>query len=344
VTVPSSVTVPGGTASVSFPISVSANQAKTTATITATRGSSVVTATFNIAPAAIVGLVVSPSSFVGGSLADLYPQIKFNGPAPGGAVEVKLTSSNPAVISVPKSITLTPTATSLTFSFPLTHFKVNANTTVKITATGLNGKVTTSCTVQPFQVITMSAVPSSVAGGLTSQGTAFLNANPNSKTGALKVLLSKTGSTALTVPASVSVPVGQFTGSFTMTTKAVKADAHATVVGKLGASSAKVAMTVLLTSLNSLVVAPSTFVGGSNTSVTGTVTIGTPAPAGGLVVHLMSYDTSGQLTVPATVTIPAGKTTATFTVTHHTVPIMEIVQISATVDGQTLTASVTVNP
>lgn len=57
----------------------------------------------------------------------------------------------------------------------------------------------------------------------------------------------------------------------------------------------------------------------STTQVSGTVqtctaTINIPAPAGGAVVNLTSADTT-KFTVPASVTIAAGATSATFTLT-----------------------------
>src|SRR5207247_7254836 len=56
---------------------------------------------------------------------------------------------------------------------------------------------------------------------------------------------------------------------------------------------------------------PNPAIGGH--SVTGTVTLGSPAPAGGVTVPLSSSSTSA--TVPASVTIPANATPASFTIT-----------------------------
>jgi hypothetical protein len=61
--------------------------------------------------------------------------------------------------------------------------------------------------------------------------------------------------------------------------------------------------------LNSLVVNPPTVIAGTPSQ--GTVTLSGPAPAGGLVVNLSSSATN-RATVPPTVTIPAGGTSATF--------------------------------
>ena len=63
--------------------------------------------------------------------------------------------------------------------------------------------------------------------------------------------------------------------------------------------------------LSSVTVSP-TLVSG-NVGATGTVTLAAPAPAGGTVVSLSS--SAVQATVPANVTVPAGLTTATFSIT-----------------------------
>ncbi len=68
----------------------------------------------------------------------------------------------------------------------------------------------------------------------------------------------------------------------------------------------------ILPVLTSLTVNPSSVVGGSPS--TGTVTLSGPAPAGGAVVSLSSDNTLAA-TVPASVTVAAGATSATFPVT-----------------------------
>ena len=63
----------------------------------------------------------------------------------------------------------------------------------------------------------------------------------------------------------------------------------------------------------SLTLSPSTIAGGSGGSSTATVTLNGPAPAGGAVVTLASSNIELAATLPS-VTVPAGATSATFTV------------------------------
>src|SRR5882762_4991526 len=90
--------------------------------------------------------------------------------------------------------------------------------------------------------------------------------------------------------------------------------------------------------LASLTLDPANVFGGQ--SSTGTVTLTGPAPASGAQVFLSSSD--GAARVPSSVTIPAGTTSATFTVNTSFVLISTSATISATYNGTTRTATLSV--
>ena len=95
-------------------------------------------------------------------------------------------------------------------------------------------------------------------------------------------------------------------------------------------------------SLFSLAVSPISIVSGA--TATGTVTLGDAAPAGGLVVNLSSSNTN-VATVPASVTVPAGATAATFLVTAQTIANVQSVGITARYgNNYSDTAWITVTP
>jgi len=94
------------------------------------------------------------------------------------------------------------------------------------------------------------------------------------------------------------------------------------------------------TTLLSLALNPTSVTGGQ--SSTGTVTLGSPAPGNGAVVSLTRSDAAA--TVPSSVTVPAGATSATFTVTTSAVPASIQVTLFASWGGRTRTASITVLP
>jgi hypothetical protein len=82
-------------------------------------------------------------------------------------------------------------------------------------------------------------------------------------------------------------------------------------------------------------------VGGSPSQ--GTVTLTAAAPSGGAVVSLSSSNTA-VATVPPSVTVPAGSTSAGFTVTTRSVTGSTSVTITAAYGGVTKTAALTVTP
>ena len=109
-----------------------------------------------------------------------------------------------------------------------------------------------------------------------------------------------------------------------------------------GISSHGVAIVVGPFTVKSVSVSPTT-IGGGNTA-TGTVTLQSPAPAGGLVVNLSSDDPSA--TVPPSVTVSAGSTTATFSIQTHNSTFLPIVANVITSFGTdpNYKAALTINP
>jgi hypothetical protein len=92
-------------------------------------------------------------------------------------------------------------------------------------------------------------------------------------------------------------------------------------------------------SLAALTLSQTTVVGG--TPVTGTVSLTSSAPAGGVVVSLSSNNTTAA-TVPGSVTVPAGSTAATFTVTTNSLANPQSSTIIGTSGEATRSATLTV--
>lgn len=92
-------------------------------------------------------------------------------------------------------------------------------------------------------------------------------------------------------------------------------------------STAQAAVSISLSSLN---VSPTDVVGGD--LATGTVTLSSAAPSGGFTFDLTS-DNTVAATVPPSVTVPAGSTSATFTVSTKEVIYAQSAAIIGTVGG-----------
>jgi hypothetical protein len=165
----------------------------------------------------------------------------------------------------------------------------------------------------PAALTSIAANPSSVTGGSSATGTVALSAAAPSG-GALVSLSSNIS--AASVPQAVTVPQGASSATFAIGTTAVATS----VVGTLTAGYSGVNKTTTITvnpapvvpsALSTLSLSPTSVVGGGN--ATGTVRLTAPAPAGGATVNLTS-STTAVATVPASVVVAAGATTAGFTV------------------------------
>jgi FG-GAP-like repeat len=185
--------------------------------------------------------------------------------------------------------------------------------------------------------------PASVVGGNTSQGTASLTSAAPS--GGAVVTLSSSNTSAATVPASVTVPAGAFSATFTVSTASVTASTSLTITGAFGGVTRSATLTVTPPpppiGPASLGVSPATIEGGN--PVTGTVFLSVGAPAGGLVVSLSSSNTAAA-TVPATMIVHGGLSSGTFPVSTLAGPTTRTTTITASANGVSRTADLTVTP
>src|SRR3989441_452414 len=224
---------------------------------------------------------------------------------------------------------------------------VTVQTVVTISVSG--GGVTQSATLTvnpagtpppPPALSSFSVSPSSVTGGSPATGTVMLaSAAP---TGATVVTLSSNLPGSASVPASVPVAAGATSANFTVTTFNV-APTTVQLTATLGGTILFAPITVnspASSVLNAVTVNPTSVLGGN--SSTGTVTLAavTPSPA---VVSLSSSNAAVG-SVPASVTIAAGATSATFTVSTSPGAAARSATIFASFSGVTLTVPLTVTP
>lgn len=188
-------------------------------------------------------------------------------------------------------------------------------------------------------ISSLAVSPASVTGGNSSTGMVTLSGP--APTGGAQVVLSSSNTTVAHVPASVTVAAGATSATFTVSTSAVAASTVVTISGAYGGVSRTSSLTVQpapppAPTLTSLTLNPTSVVGGLQSS-RGTVTLSAPAPAGGVQVTLSS--SSGVASVPASVFIPAGASSASFTVSTSTVLISTSATISGHYNGATRSAT-----
>ena len=188
-------------------------------------------------------------------------------------------------------------------------------------------------------VAAVSASPSSVVGGGGATGTVSLSASAPAG-GASVVLSSASG--AVTVPAAVTVAQGMTSATFGIATSAVTMPTSTTISASYGGVTKATTFTVTPASapaLASVALTSTSIVGG--TSTTGRATLTAPAGSGGAVVTLRSSNPT-LVGVPASVVVPAGATSATFTVTTTVTKRNATAAVYATYASVTKTASLTV--
>jgi hypothetical protein len=328
--VPASVTVPAGATMATFPVTTFSVASSTSVTLSASYGSATWTSSIHVDSIALATLQTAGSSVGSGS--SLWTTVTLTHQAPSAGTTVTLTSSNPAVVSVPATVTVT--AGRDTASFSASTVAITSTTSVTLSASC--GGVTRSVTVQVLPYLTgFSVSPSVVPAGTTATGTVTI-AGP-APAGGLTVGLFSTKPAAVPLPARVSVPAGVTSASFPITTSAVSAATSATLVATLGRS--------LTTSLSVMPVGvsftPASLSGGQPS--TGTVVLPTAAPVGGAVVTLGSSNPS-LASPPASVTVPEGARLITFTVRTFPVASNTPVTLSAAYGGTTWTGTLQLQP
>jgi hypothetical protein len=191
-----------------------------------------------------------------------------------------------------------------------------------------------------FMLVASPAMQAVAPGGSTSYAVTVSPTNGFSSAVALSVSGLPNGATGSFTPnpatasstLSVTTNPSTLAGTYTLTITGISGTLTHT---------ATVLLTVAapLPALSGVSVSPATVLGG--VSSTGTVTLDNPAPVGGAVVSLTSNNTAAAQ-VPATVTVLAGATTATFTATTSTVASNTVVTITALYNSVSRTATLTV--
>ena len=329
-TVPPTVTVPENSATVNFVVNTTAVAVDTNIGITGTLNAFSKTSTLMVTAPVLFGVTINPASVVGG--VNATGTVLLDTPAPVGGIVVSL-SSDSVYAFVPPEVTVLENATSANFIVETTAVGVNTNAIITATLNAVSKTATLLVTAPVLTSVTVN--PASLVGGGTSVGTVFLSTP--SPAGGVSVALSD-NSASVTVPVSVLVPAGATQASFAIETVAVGVNTSVIITGTLNAVNKTATLTVTAPVLTDVTVNPNSVIGGA--SSTGTVFLSSAAPAGGVVVALS--DNSVSATVPASVTVPGGATSATFAVTTIAVTSNTVVFITATFNSIVKTAALAI--
>jgi uncharacterized protein (TIGR03437 family) len=280
-------------------------------------------------PATISGLACLPATLGPSSSATCTITLSSAAPAGGSAVAV---SASSGLVTVPPTVTVAPGAASALFS--ATAGSILTDSTATLTAT-LNGSAATAnlSLVAPIVVTSLACTPSTVTAGSVSNCMAALSKQAPS--GGSAVALSSSAPSVI-VPASASAQTGASSASFVATIGSISGTV--TLTASMNGSSVS---TALLASapiqVSALQCAPASL--GPNMTTTCAVSLSQAAPDGGTVVAISA--TSAILKVPSSLTIGAGTATASFAAAAGAFSADTTASISASLNGGTASASVT---
>ncbi|MEY4913773.1 MAG: hypothetical protein RJA02_42 [Armatimonadota bacterium] len=331
VTVPATITVAAGATSATFTASTATVPSNISATVRATFNGTTVTGTLTVQAPKPSAVAYNPVVLTGGKSG--VGTVTLNGRAPAGGFEVLLAADN-GIFTIPASVTVAEGALSATF--PVSALVVDTDTVVTTTATANGTTVTKTITVAAPVLYTVT-VASMLNGGASTVGKVTLTGV--APVGGVTVSLVS-NNPAVSVPATVTVPEGALSANFTATSVAVNADTTGTVVATQGTVSKSANVTVRAAVVSAITASPTSLKGGNN--ITFRVTLGSAAGPSGTVVTLTSANSA--VTVPATVTVPAGTSTVTFTGTTTAVTAVTSGAVSAVTGVTTKSVTITVNP
>ncbi len=249
----------------------------------------------------------------------------------GSDVVVNLSSLSP-LVELPATVTVPAGTLSATFAIGTTAGATDQ--IARINATLLGRTVFANLTIRPNALATFTLTPARAVGGLPRTGTVTISGL--APEGGLPVTLAPSTSNAI-VPSGVRIPEGTSSVTFSVDTRAVRTETTVGVTATVNGRALRLNTVLVPSAVSQVTVSDSSIKGGE--SAEATIRLTGPAPSGGAVVALSGYGAS--LTGPATVTIPAGQTEATFGLGSVPVAADDTRSLSATF-GATASANVKV--
>ncbi len=235
----------------------------------------------------------------------------------GTSLTLSLVSGAPAKVTVPATVTVPAGQLTASFAFQvLDDALIEGPKTVQISASaagGLAGTGTIQILDNDLATLTLALPASLSEGGVAGTGTVTVNGSLASP---LTVALSSSDPTT-TVPATVTIALGKTSATFALTAlndNKIEGPLNAVITASVPGWTS-VSASVLVQddeNFNLTVTLPASLREG-DTGKTGTVNL-SGVLAANLTVALLTSDAT-EATVPASVTIPAGQTSATFPLT-----------------------------
>lgn len=269
----------------------------------------------------LFAILAEPGNAFGGNIG--HARVMLDNPAPAGGATITLSTDIPQVNLPSTTITVPAGKTDATITNiatgPVPNNGVSVGIIGDLFAGYANGSGQNSFGILPILYGT-SLSNESVVGGTSVTGTITLQSPAPS--GGTTVTLVSSDTNLVNPPATVFIPEGATGADFTIPTAPVS-EAKRVIIESGTDIDGYRAPQVWLTltpagsatppaSLSSLTLSQLSVLSGG--TVTGTVRLTSPAPAGGAVVTL-GASMEGEVIAPASVTVPAGSVSADFTTT-----------------------------
>ncbi|MEZ0324565.1 MAG: hypothetical protein ACAH95_01545, partial [Fimbriimonas sp.] len=196
----------------------------------------------------------------------------------------------------------------------------------------------------PTTLGSVAVTPTVVPGGSSKVVKFKVTLQNPAPAGGIKVNLASSNPSVAGMPASVTIPEGVLTRSVTVSHTSVSTNTSVNLTATYHSDVLSAALLVEAPKPLSVVNLPNAVVGRTATIVNSTVTLTAPAPSEGTLVDLSSSNTSAAMPAVSSVTVPAGATTATFTVNHFSVPVLRNLYIRGAANGVTKSGALAVKP
>lgn len=323
------VTIPAGQTNYTFTLGTNGVDTKSFPALQASLLGVSKTAQVELDPSAMVSLSLNPPQVTsGGTVTGTVILNGLTGPNFPGIVVTTDGGVNYVVTPASLAFNGTNTAT-FTIATPIETTQVVRTATATLAGAAGTDYVpqvlSTQFTVDPANIISLTLDNYTTAPGTTVNGTIKLD-TPVDSGGLPIVVTSSDPRVKLSSPQTIPQGQKQVTFPIVVSAETFLQNTPVTISAFRGNSPVSATLTVTSSTMT-LALSPDSVLGGN--SVTGTVSVSDPAPAAGLPVTI-TINPSSAASLSQNVTIPAGQTSATFTLNTN--------QVSTTVNA-TVTAN-----
>lgn len=335
------LSIPGGSQSANFQVFTNAVTQTTNVNVRATLEGNFVNRVLTVQPW-LTQVTVSPNSIVGGN--QVTGRVRLFQPAIDDVV-VDLSTDNSSLLSFPNGATVTVPAGQDTATFLVDTEGVGVQTVANVTASLLGVGKSQPVTVLTANLVNVTFNPTRVTGGTAATGTVTLDGETGTAFTVDLTIDSGTPGYQI-IPTTITFNPGDRSQTFTVQTVYEPVDTQrkitATRVAQGGYSGQSRIGTLFIDASELIAFTIDKTEVNVGEDATGTVSLSKAAGTGGAVVNLSA--SNSLVTVPATVTIPAGSTTGTFTITTTTGAVLgdQTVDITASRGPVSITRTLTV--